>query len=78
MQSLHWESLSSKKLRYFWLSFGGMFLYQSFPAYIFPWLNSVSIPCLASQNATADKARLLTNLFGGSLANEGLGILNFS
>jgi len=43
-----------------------------------PWLNSVSIPCLASQKATGSKAALLTNLFGGSLSNEGLGILNFS
>jgi hypothetical protein len=55
-----------------------MTAYQVLPAYIMPWLNSVSIPCLASQKATGSKAALLTNLFGGSLSNEGLGILNFS
>lgn len=55
-----------------------MALYQILPAYIMPWLNSVSIPCLASQKATGEKASILTNLFGGSLSNEGLGILSFS
>jgi hypothetical protein len=79
LQSLHWEDFrSSKRIRYFWYSFGGMTAYQVLPAYIMPWLNSVSIPCLASQKATGSKAALLTNLFGGSLSNEGLGILNFS
>ena len=79
LQSLHWEDFrSSKRIRYFWYSFGGMALYQILPAYIIPWLNSVSIPCLASQKATGSKAAILTNLFGGSLSNEGLGILNFS
>lgn len=55
-----------------------MFAYEWFPAYIWPWLNSVSVPCLASMNATGNRASILTNLFGGSLSNEGLGILNFS
>lgn len=45
LQGLHWQDLkNSKPLRYFWYSFGGMFAYEWFPAYIFPWLNSVSIP----------------------------------
>ncbi|WVQ69693.1 uncharacterized protein L199_007913 [Kwoniella botswanensis] len=79
LQALHWDTVkNSKPLRVFWYCFGGMFLYEFFPAYIFPWLNSVSIPCLASMNATGDKAAILTNLFGGSLSNEGLGILNIS
>jgi hypothetical protein len=55
-----------------------MALYQPLPAYIMPWLNSVSIPCLASMKATGAKAATLTNIFGGSLSNEGLGILNIS
>lgn len=79
LQSLHWEDLrSSKRLRLFWYAFGGMATYQVFPAYVMPWLNSVSVPCLASSKATGEKASLLTNLFGGSLSNEGLGILSFS
>ena len=45
LQGLHWQDLkNSKPLRYFWYSFGGMFAYEWFPAYMFPWLNSVSIP----------------------------------
>jgi hypothetical protein len=50
LQGLHWQDLKdSKPLRYFWYAFGGMFAYEWFPAYIFPWLNSVSIPvCLSN------------------------------
>lgn len=50
LQGLHWQDLkNSKPLRYFWYSFGGMFAYEWFPAYIWPWLNSVSIPvCIIS------------------------------
>ncbi|WVF65583.1 hypothetical protein IAT40_000313 [Kwoniella sp. CBS 6097] len=79
LQTLHWDTVrDSKPLRVFWYCFTGMFIYEFFPAYIFPWLNSVSIPCLASMKATGSKAAVLTNLFGGSLSNEGLGILNIS
>jgi len=79
LQGLHWQNLKdSKPLRFFWYSFAGMFAYEFFPAYIFPWLNSVSIPCLAAMHATGDKAAVLTNLFGGSLNNEGLGLFSVS
>ncbi|KAH6603132.1 opt oligopeptide transporter [Trichoderma cornu-damae] len=79
LQGLHWQNLKgSKPLRFFWYSFAGMFVYEFFPAYIFPWLNSVSIPCLAAMHATGSKAAVLTNLFGGSINNEGLGLFNFS
>lgn len=79
LQSLHWDDVkNSKPLRVFWYCFAGMGVYEWFPAYIFPWLNSVSIPCLASMHATGNKAHILRNVFGGSLSNEGLGILNFS
>lgn len=79
IQGLHWQDVrSSKPMRLFWWGFGGMFLYEFFPAYIWPWLNSVSIPCLAAMNATGAKAQVLTNLFGGSLNNEGLGLFSVS
>jgi hypothetical protein len=79
LQNLHWSDLrTSKKLRWFWYAFGFMAIYQIIPGYMFPWLNSVSIPCLAAMHATGAKASILTNIFGGSLNNEGLGILNFS
>ncbi|KAJ0164769.1 Oligopeptide transporter 6 [Colletotrichum tanaceti] len=79
LQGLHWQDVqNSKPLRWFWYSFAGMFVYEFFPAYIFPWLNSVSIPCLAAMNATGSKAAVLTNLFGGSINNEGLGLFTLS
>lgn len=55
-----------------------MFAYEFFPAYTWPWLNSISIPCLASMNATGEKAAVLTNLSGGALKNEGLGLFSVS
>ncbi|KAK2016420.1 OPT oligopeptide transporter [Colletotrichum eremochloae] len=79
LQGLHWQDLkNSKPLRWFWYSFVAMFIYEFFPAYIFPWLNSISIPCLAAVNATGGKAAVLTNLFGGSNNNEGLGLFTIS
>ncbi|OHF00079.1 OPT oligopeptide transporter [Colletotrichum orchidophilum] len=79
LQGLHWQDLkNSKPLRWFWYSFAGMFVYEFFPAYIFPWLNSVSIPCLAAMNTTGAKGAILTNLFGGSINNEGLGLFTLS
>ncbi|KAM0513711.1 hypothetical protein ACHAPE_007537 [Trichoderma viride] len=79
LQGLHWQDLKgSKPLRFFWYSFVGMFFYEFFPAYIFPFLNSVSIPCLAAMRATGSKAAVLTNLFGGAQNNEGLGLFSLS
>ncbi|KAL1412167.1 hypothetical protein Q8F55_003176 [Vanrija albida] len=79
LQALHWEEVKgSKPLRWFWYCFGGMTVYEFFPAYIIPWLNSVSVPCLASMHATGSRGAILNNVFGGSLNNQGLGILNFS
>ncbi|KAI0472704.1 OPT oligopeptide transporter [Xylariaceae sp. FL0804] len=79
LQGLHWQQVkNSKPLRWFWYAFTGMFAYEWLPAYVWPWLNSISIPCLAAMNATGNTASTLTNLFGGSLNNEGLGLFNFS
>lgn len=79
LQGLHWQSVKdSKPIRWFWIAFSCMFAYEFFPAYIFPWLNSVSIPCLAAMNATGDKAATLTNIFGGASNNEGLGLFTLS
>lgn len=79
LQGLHWQNVKdSKPMRWFWYSFVGMFFYEFFPAYIWPWLNAISIPCLAAMHATGEKAAILTNIFGGSLNNEGLGIFSLS
>ncbi|ERT03368.1 opt peptide transporter [Sporothrix schenckii 1099-18] len=79
LQGLHWQKVtSSGPLRAFWIAFGTMTLYEFLPAYIWPWLNSISIPCLAAMKATGNKAAILTSIFGGSLNNEGLGLFSFS
>lgn len=79
LQGLHWQDVkNSKPLRYFWYAYIGMFFYEFLPAYIWPWLNSVSIPCLASMKATGSTAAVLTNLFGGATNNEGLGLFSLS
>jgi hypothetical protein len=74
LQGLHWQSIKEDKtIRYFWYAFTSMFAYEFLPAYIWPWLNSVSIPCLASMKATGQTAKNLTLFFGGATNNEGLG-----
>ncbi|KAJ6186425.1 hypothetical protein N7519_007726 [Penicillium mononematosum] len=79
LQGLHWQEVkNSKPLRYFWYAFTGMSIYEIIPAYIFPWLNSVSIPCLAAQKATGETAAVLNNVFGGATNNQGLGLFSFS
>lgn len=79
LQGLHWQDVkSSRPLRLFWYAFASMTVYEFFPAYIFPWLNSVSIPCLAAMNATGSKGAILGNLFGGSTNNQGLGLFSLS
>ncbi|CAG8902131.1 unnamed protein product [Penicillium egyptiacum] len=79
LQGLHWQEVkNSKPLRYFWYAFTGMSIYEVIPAYIFPWLNSVSIPCLAAQKATGETAAVLNNVFGGATNNQGLGLFSFS
>jgi hypothetical protein len=62
----------------FWYCLGAMFIYEFLPAYVWPWLNSVSIPCLASMHATGAKGETLTRLFGGATNNEGLGLFSIS
>jgi hypothetical protein len=79
LQGLNWNDLKdSKPLRVFWYCLAGMFVYEFLPAYVWPWLNSISIPCLASMHATGNTATTLTNLFGGATNNEGLGLFSIS
>ncbi|EHA49202.1 peptide transporter MTD1 [Pyricularia oryzae 70-15] len=79
VQSLHWQEFkTSKPLRVFWIAFACMFVYEFLPAYMWPWLNSVSIPCLAAMHATGDLGATLTRFFGGSINNEGLGLFSLS
>lgn len=77
-QALHFDVKgNSKRVKVFWMAFWIMFVYEIFPAYIFPLLNGVSIICLATQSSPAGAVDVITNLFGGSDGNEGLGFMNF-
>lgn len=78
-QAFHWDqSFSAKRTKAFWYSFCGMGLYEFLPAYIFPTLNSFSIPCLASMHAPKRIQQTLTNIFGGAQSNQGMGLLSLS
>lgn len=72
--ALHFDSRGNhKRLKLFWTAFTGMFLYEVVPSYIFPLLNGVNIVCLATQRAPEKALNVITNLFGGTDGNEGLG-----
>jgi len=75
LENLHRDSktVAAKKMRVFRIAFAILFLWQAFPQYIAPIFAGVSIFCLSMRNNL-----FVTNLFGGSMANEGLGILAFS
>lgn len=60
--------MQKKRLRFFWLVFLGIFVWEWFPEYIAPTLTGVSIFCLAIQDSA-----WVTRIFGGAAGNEGLG-----
>lgn len=65
LQGLHWQEVkNSKPLRYFWYAFTGMSIYEIIPAYIFPWLNSVSIPVSGIAMISSDELSDYENLIG--------------
>jgi OPT oligopeptide transporter protein len=53
-----------------------MFIYEILPSYIFPLLNGLNIFCLTSQHASPGVQDVFTNIFGGTNANEGLGLFS--
>ena len=55
-----------------------MFCWEIFPAYIFPLLNGINVFCLATQHVNSGAQDVITNLFGGTDGNEGLGFLSLS
>ncbi|KAL0578071.1 hypothetical protein V5O48_003933 [Marasmius crinis-equi] len=78
-QALHFDTTgNAKRKKLFWGAFGGMFIWEIFPAYMFPLLNGFSIFCLASQKASKRVRDVFTNVFGGAEGNEGLGLLSIS
>nr|AGA20378.1 oligopeptide transporter 7 [Phanerodontia chrysosporium] len=76
-QTLHHDTKGNKKrTRLFWTAFTGMFCYEVLPSYIFPLLNGVSVVCLSTQHVSSKAQDVITNLFGGTAGNEGLGFLS--
>ncbi|KAK1723538.1 hypothetical protein CaCOL14_001167 [Colletotrichum acutatum] len=79
-QTLHREPEGNNKdrLRVFGFTSIGMFIWEPIASYIWPWLNGISIPCLASMKAAPPTRKVLMTIFGGINSNEGQGIFNFS
>ncbi|KAI9833358.1 MAG: hypothetical protein M1819_003753 [Sarea resinae] len=72
LETLHRDKVETKKsLKFFYIVFFTLFVWELFPQYIFTVLEGVSIFCLAKQNSL-----VFTNLFGGASGNEGLGFLS--
>ncbi|KAJ2918838.1 hypothetical protein MD484_g1624, partial [Candolleomyces efflorescens] len=60
--------LQKKRVRFFWIIFVAIFVWEWFPEYIAPTLTGISIFCLANRNSP-----WFTRIFGGAAGNEGLG-----
>lgn len=66
-----YASSQKTRIRFFWIIFAGIFVWEWFPEYIAPTLTGVSIFCLANQHSP-----WFTRVFGGAAGNEGLGTLS--
>ncbi|WVQ69093.1 uncharacterized protein L199_007306 [Kwoniella botswanensis] len=79
-QTLHRDTKGMNKRRvkmFAWTSIGA-FIWEPFASYIWPWVNGISIPCLASMHAPTKPRTIIKNIFGGANSNEGQGILSIS
>ncbi|KAG2194924.1 hypothetical protein INT47_005600 [Mucor saturninus] len=64
---------AKSRTRFFFIVFGGIFIYEFIPQYMFPMLGGVSIVCLAKDNSP-----WVQRLFGGIAVNEGMGMFQLS
>jgi hypothetical protein len=89
LETLHGDKVAThKRLRLFYIAFGVLFLWEVMPEYVskyfrtessemklmtfsVPILTGISVFCLANRNSM-----VFTNVFGGTSANEGLGLLS--
>ncbi|GAA5984472.1 hypothetical protein JCM11641_006993 [Rhodosporidiobolus odoratus] len=60
-----------KRLRFFWIVFIAIFVWQWIPEFLAPTLTGISIFCLARRDSA-----WVTRIFGGSNGNEGLGMFS--
>jgi len=72
LETLHRDRGETRhRLRFFWLILVAIFIWEVLPEYLMPILTGVSVFCLAKPDSL-----LITNIFGGSNGNEGLGVLS--
>lgn len=62
-------SESKWRTKFFFMVFGGIFVYEFLPIYMFPMLGGISIVCLAKNDSV-----WVQRLFGGISTNEGMGM----
>ncbi|KAJ7103354.1 OPT oligopeptide transporter [Mycena belliarum] len=63
--------LQRKRIKFFWVLFVGIFIWEWFPEYFAPTLTGISVFCLARRDSP-----WVTRLFGGAAGNEGLGLFS--
>ncbi|KAJ7492455.1 OPT oligopeptide transporter [Mycena latifolia] len=63
--------LQRKRIKFFWVLFVGIFIWEWVPEYFAPTMTGISIFCLARQNSP-----WVTRIFGGAAGNEGLGLFS--
>ncbi|KAG0168439.1 hypothetical protein DFQ28_004832 [Apophysomyces sp. BC1034] len=64
---------SKWRTRFFFVVFGGIFVYEFIPQYMFPLLGGISVFCLGKRDS-----RWFERIFGGLDLNEGMGVLSLS
>ncbi|KAJ7574141.1 OPT oligopeptide transporter [Mycena floridula] len=69
----HTAVMQRKRMKFFWIIFISIFVWEWFPEYIAPTLTGISIFCLADR-----KSPWVTRIFGGAAGNEGLGVFSIS
>lgn len=74
----HEKGKDQQRVKMFCILFGTTFCYEPIAAYIAPWLNGVSVFCLASMGAPMRIRKHIARIFGGASSNQGLGILSLS
>lgn len=80
-QKLHFGGASevdkTAMKKFGWVA-SGTAIWQVIPTYIMPWLTAISIPCLATIGSPMETRKIVSAIFGGSTANQGLGVLSLS
>lgn len=66
------EMLQGKRLKFFWIVTGAVFVYEWFPEWIAPLLGSFNIVCLCARHSD-----WVSYIFGGAEGNEGMGLMGF-